>query len=369
MIVAIANTAMAASNEYYERLDKGPYMSTGGTAQGSMNINPDIPDGCYNACALEVPDPIVGVPEMYTYDILTEDINKLKARYGDRMSVEVIGKTHDNRNIYDIIIGNRYSGTRIMINGAIHGREYITSNLCMKQLEFILWASDGGAFDGKSIESWLNKVSFHFIPMINPDGVTISQFGPDGIRDEALRQTVLQAQVDDSTYGAIPGNYFTRWKANARGVNLNCNFDIRWSEQDFDRPTPSYSYYKGPYATSENETRALTDLCNNLHFKAVINYHSTGSVLYWDLRESRLREHSRDLANNIKALTGYSMIDSDDGGGYNDYLKCKNNPTASVSVEVGTLPAPNPASEMGTIWAQNKFVPLYTMKWASEKGV
>ena len=34
------------------------------------------------------------------------DISALAARYGNRMTINVIGQSLDGRNIYDIIIGN-----------------------------------------------------------------------------------------------------------------------------------------------------------------------------------------------------------------------------------------------------------------------
>ena len=73
------------------------------------------------------------------------------------------------------------------------------------------------------------------------------------------------------------------------------------------------------------------------------------------------------LGNGIND-TGYQMLFSAGGGGFKDYVQLNQNPSTSVTLEVGRTEAPVPASEMNEIWAQNKFVPFYTMKWAKEKG-
>jgi len=67
-------------------------------------------------------------------------------------------------------------------------------------------------------------------------------------------------------------------------------------------------------------------------------------------------------------LTGYRKEVSDDGGGYKDYFHLKEDPAASVTVEVGSTPAPVDPASMPAIWQQNIMVPYQTMKWAQEKG-
>ena len=78
---------------------------------------------------------IVRPVEKYSYMEMEQDIRELQAKYGGRMTVNVIGTSADGRNIYEIIVGNVNSGRHVMIQGAIHGREYMTPLLVMKQLE------------------------------------------------------------------------------------------------------------------------------------------------------------------------------------------------------------------------------------------
>lgn len=351
--------------------DAMDYASTGGTAQGSMTISSSIPAGCINSMALEVTDPIVKERDKYSYSDMETDLNALKKKYSSRMTLRSLGTTADGRSIYEAAVGNSNASTHILITGSIHAREYITTTLVMKQLEYMLAYADNGSFDGRSLSSWLNDVCVHFVPMINPDGVSISQFGLNGLKSESLKEAVNKAYENDVALGRTTLEfepYLTVWKANANGVNLNDNFNALTENIASLTDKPSADVYYGTPG-SENETRALQSLADSRHFKAVINYHATGSVIYWNYTGNKLTEHCRDLANNIKLLTGYTMVStSTEGGSFKAYLGTRTQPVTSLTVEVGKSRAPVNFEEFPTIWTQNKFVPFYTMKWAKEKG-
>lgn len=351
--------------------DWADYKATGGAAQGAMTINGHIPEGCVNSGAMEAPSPIVQNADMYSYDFMMHDISLLQQRYGKNMTHHSLGTSVDGRNIEEVIIGNQNAPTHILITGSIHGREYITTNLVMKQIEYIAAYADNGCFDGQRLSTWLNDVCIHFVPMINPDGVSISQFGTAGLRNQGLLPILQQAYANDVAMQRTTldfATYLTRWKANARGVNLNDNFNALTGNINYRTDQPSADIYYGTPG-SEPETQIIQQLIDSRHFKAIINYHATGSVLYWDFTENRLREHARDLANNIKAISGYPLLlNGTEGGSVKSYAGTRANPATSITVEVGVSQCPVNPAEMDTIWVQNKFVPFYTMKWAKEKG-
>ena len=65
-----------------------------------------------------------------------------------------------------------------------------------------------------------NMIIFNNIKLVNyanvnPDGVTISQYGPKKIRNATLRKNL---------YKIANGFSFKEWKANARGVDINRNY-------------------------------------------------------------------------------------------------------------------------------------------------
>lgn len=336
-------------------------------AKGAMNIDQSIPRGTVNFTSMEVPDPIVKVADKYSYDFMVHDLEELRKKYSDHMSYRSIGSTYDGRNIYEVTVGNPNARNHVLIPAAIHAREYITTNLCMKQIEYALYYYESGGWDGKRLSDMFESTCLHFVPMANPDGVSISQSGIDGIRNEELKEGIRKIYEDDLKAGRTSDGfdkYLVRWKANVRGVNLNQNFDANWEEARGSSDVPSYSYYSGERPESERESQALANLFRSRSYKAVINYHSMGKVIYWDIEGNKVREKSRFLANNMLALTGYQMLYSGEGGGFKDYVQTYGQGTPSVTLEVGKGEAPVPPSQMDEIWAENKFVWLYALKYA-----
>ena len=336
-------------------------------AKGAMHIDQSIPRGTVNFTSMEVPDPIVKVADKYSYDFMVHDLEELRKKYSDHMSYRSIGSTYDGRNIYEVTVGNPNARNHVLIPAAIHAREYITTNLCMKQIEYALYYYESGGWDGKRLSDMFESTCLHFVPMANPDGVSISQFGLDGIRNEELKEGIRKIYEDDLKAGRTSDGfdkYLVRWKANVRGINLNQNFDANWEEARGSSDVPSYSYYSGERPESERESQALANLFRSRSYKAVINYHSMGKVIYWDIEGNKVREKSRFLANNMLALTGYQMLYSGEGGGFKDYVQTYGQGTPSVTLEVGKGEAPVPSSQMDEIWAENKFVWLYALKYA-----
>lgn len=368
------NVGSGANNSDFSSPDSKDYAETGGVAQGTMSISTDTPDGCLSALPLYVIDPLVVTKDKYSYDDMAADLQKLHEKYSRYMTYHSIGTTADNREIYEAIVGDPAASTQVLITGSIHAREYITSLLVMEQMEYILAYADNGAFDGQKISDWLKEVCIRFVPMVNPDGVSLSQMGIEGIGSEDLRKTIEGAYLYDSASGRTSldyASYLTRWKANARGVNINDNFDV--PDRRVNSPgtgvqsASSKDFYGLP--GSEAETIALQNLSTTHHLKAVLNYHATGSIIYWNYDGNPLVEHCRDLSNNIWALTGYTLLATDaEGSSFRAYLGSLLSPSTSVTIEVGKSQAPVDIGEFDHIWRENVFVPLYTMKWAKEKG-
>ena len=92
----------------------------------------------------------------------------------------IIGYSFYGREIFAFHVGDEL-GRQFISTYAIHGREWICARLALRHVK--KGVKGGGG--------WI-------IPLVNPDGAKISE-------------------------GAKP-----LWKANARGVDLNCNFDADW---------------------------------------------------------------------------------------------------------------------------------------------
>jgi g-D-glutamyl-meso-diaminopimelate peptidase len=192
--------------------------------------------------------------QKYSYEDMQKDIKQLQKKYSDYIHVEVIGTTVDNRNIYDVVLGNPNAKKSVVFQASIHAREYMTSQLVMEQMEYYL-DNYNKKYKNKTYKSIFNKVCVHVVAMSNPDGVTISQEGISGIRKASLRKKLKKM------YGA---SNTTIWKANARGVDLNRQFDYKFKCLEKYK-NGAYASYGGKKPVSEKESKALVKLVNKVH--------------------------------------------------------------------------------------------------------
>ena len=287
--------------------------------------------------------------ELYTYAEMEKDLLQLKNSYAEvPITVESLTRTFDGRQVYHVVVGESGASKNILITGAIHGREYITAQLVMRQiLDLCNRYSDYMQMN--------DSVAFHFVPMINPDGVTISQMQLDGINHRLTRQTIYQVYQNDSAVEL--DSYLIQWKANARGVDLNRNFDALWDEYTSGPQKASTDCYKGTAPHCEPESRALVDLTEKMDFDATISYHTQGEVIYWYFgQEGTLLDKSEKLANLASQCTGYptyANYKSLDPAGYKDWAIQKKG-IPSLTIEVGHGSNPVPHDQMESIWKQNK---------------
>lgn len=245
--------------------------------------------------------------QAYTYDHLLSDIADFKKLYRD-IPVFSIGESVEGRSLIAIKLGN---GTRrIFYSGAHHGMEWLTAKVLFKL------ASDlaSGVHNANEL---LNGVSLYIVPMVNPDGVRL----------------------------AADGN---TWQANARGVDLNHNYDAMWQlskslEAGCGITEPGPTRFGGEYPESEPESRAVANFTRQNKFDMVIALHSQGEVIYYDFcgsvpngteeylaRFENVSTYRRDMPNGISAY-----------GGFKDwFIKQFKKPGFTVEIGLGENPLP-----------------------------
>lgn len=298
--------------------------------------------------------------DMYTYSKMESDINLLKQRY-DGVTSDTIGTTQDGRNIYRIVIGNRQAAKKILVIGSIHAREYITTPLVMRQVQEMLDRRGGG-------DNVLDNVCIHYVPMLNPDGVAISQYGVDGLNKEESKQKLREIIQSWSEWGLNENqdkyNWFlNKWKNNLNGVDINRNFPTQgWAQKPDSRKKPSNEFFKGFSGGSESETQDLMKLVNTENYNAVLNYHTQGQIIYWSNQHAsaEVLAQNKAMADITAAHTGYKLVapsadGSKFGTGFKDWLDWEKS-IPSVTVEVGIGVSPVPEIQIETIWQQNKGV-------------
>ena len=295
----------------------------------------------------------------YTYEEMEEDLYELEERYGELIQVSYEGKSHDGRNIYYADIGSSDAEVQIMVNAGIHGREYMTPMYLMAEIEYFL----SEATADEELGAKLNDIMIRVVPMINPDGIARSQSGLDAIRSDELKQTVRSAYEYDrklesyQSYKDID-TYLKYWKANARGVDLNRNFDIDyWEKLDTERGHPSAQKFKGYSPNSENETKALVSLTEELDGLACsVSIHSQGEIIFWDCgQKGEIRAKTVELAVLANKMNRYPLHTSFTApdASYNDWCVLELG-IPSINIETGTDSCPLPIEQFETIWAQNK---------------
>ena len=280
------------------------------------------------------------------FDELLKTIERLKNLRG--VKTEIIGRSVLGRPIYAFRVGGaagaggvtpcKYGGSRkkctsapIIITGGIHAREWITALLVA---EMATGATLGG--------------DVYFVPLCNPDGAEIA------IKTDPL------------------------WKSNARGVDLNVNFDADWGKGAKNVRAAGAENYIGLYPASEPETMALVNFTLRVKPRAVIAYHSKGEVVYyaqWGCDAQRvkgvagngcdpqrvkgslknLNAKTKRLAMRVAKSTGYAPERTKNSvGGYCDWVTMRLGVPA-VTIEVGRddLPHPITPEYLPEIIAQN----------------
>jgi g-D-glutamyl-meso-diaminopimelate peptidase len=231
-----------------------------------------------------------------TYDRLLGAIETLKAEYCD-IKVFPIGKSILGREIPALSVGSPMGATLFV--GATHGLEWMTTLLLMRFCEVILEGlKTGGKVSDIDIRKALKGRSLVIVPCLNPDGVEISLGG----KDAALS---LAREVEEIAGGETSG-----WQANARGVDINHNFDAGWCilremEQESGVTGPAPTRYGGRAPCSEPETRAMTTFCLTYQPRALYSVHSQGEEIYYSYgRHTPVR--SRLMAQILAASSGYT---------------------------------------------------------------
>lgn len=297
----------------------------------------------------------------YSYTDFLRELTALKKQYRSRMKIVSAGFSADGRMIPEVIIGDLKAPVHILIQAGIHGREYMNCAVVMRQMREYL---DSIASAGSGMEKAL---CYHVMPMTNPDGCMISQFGPAGIRNEILRERVLQISgwtEDTQEEYQKKRTFFQSWKSNARGVDLNRNFLPDW-EAAGESEKAGFQGYKGPSACSEPEVKAILGIQKKYSVDCCISFHSSGEAIYWDYeRESTGKgvrddqnRRERQLACLLSKSTSYPMISVKKNrlpaAGCSDHFARIFNALA-ITVETGKGECPLAPDEYEIIWEQNR---------------
>lgn len=264
----------------------------------------------------------------------------------DIFDVETIGKSYLKRDILAFSPIYKPYKDNVIITAAIHAREHITCDLIIKIMELI-------KINYEIIE--YIPVNMYFIPMINPDGVELCINGIQSVVQESHKKFLLE--INNSSED------FSLWKANAKGVDLNNNFNVDWDKFKKAK-TPSSQGYIGLYPESEIETKSLINFTKKISPFLTINYHCKGEEIYYQYFQKETKRDKK-IAQLFSKSTGYKIknVQKTSSGGYKDWC-IKNLKIPSLTIEIGNenLSHPLPLSTLPNLLNKNLELPVLIKK-------
>lgn len=272
--------------------------------------------------------------EILTYSVFENYVKELNNRF-ESLKITTCGKSLLNKEIYAFVIGE---GKRnIVYVGGTHGLEWLASLLLLKFTENLALAYENqGALAGFNIKDILENRKLIIIPELNPDGIEI-----------AIKGATACGRYRGENFEICKGD-FSCWSANARGVDINHNFNADWytlreAEKEAGIDSPSPRRYGGLFPESEPETAAITRLCRRIPLEMLVTFHSQGEEIYYEYGKNT-PEKSLHIAKIFSALTDYTLVKNEglaSSGGLKDwFIEEFKKPAFTIEIGKGENPLP-----------------------------
>lgn len=269
------------------------------------------------------------------YKTVSGKISELQTRYSF-LKTDIIGRSACGRNITALKIGE--APEYVLFAGAFHGAEWLTAPLLLSFAEELLSAiKEDKQVAGLEARRAMIGRGIIIVPCVNPDGCEISIHGLGGCGSFA-----------SNVFRISDGNYKT-YSANARGVDINHNFNAGWKElhaleQKAGIYGPAPKQYGGPKPESEPETAAVVKLCRSTKIRHAAAFHAQGEVIYWDYGEYTPKASAK-MAEILSKSSGYALDQPAGlavGGGFKDwFMKEFSRPAFTVEIGRGENPLPS----------------------------
>ena len=119
----------------------------------------------------------------YRYAEMVAFLDDCVASHPTLAALEVIGKSHEGRDIPALTVTNTETGPALSkpalyIDANIHGSEVTACSSCL----YIAWRLLNGYADDAEIAAMLDTTAFYLIPMVSPDGVEHCLSTPGRVR-------------------------------------------------------------------------------------------------------------------------------------------------------------------------------------------
>ncbi|HAA76694.1 TPA: carboxypeptidase [Candidatus Latescibacteria bacterium] len=296
----------------------------------------------------------------YPHDDLTQILNDYIVAYPDIASLEVIGKSHEGRDIHALTITNTKTGDPLdkpafYVDGNIHGSEVTASTTAL----YWAWTLLSGHGSDDQVTRLADECTFYIIPVVSPDGVerALKEGGfvrsgtrmypheepKDGLHPEDIdgNGLILQMRIQDDgggwkisdkdprllvqrRFNDTEGPFYRVYSEGLiqnfngvevkeaprkQGLDFNRNFPANWEPQVKQGGS-------GEYPFSEPETRALAEFITshpNIH-----SFHSLHTGMESIIRPPAVqtdKDMPREDLNRVREigklgvdLTGYVLF-------------------------------------------------------------
>jgi len=188
-------------------------------------------------------------------------LSDLAERYATLATAKRLGSSVDGWPIRGLRISNG-GKINIVLNGGQHAREWIAVMVPLCIADKLL----RGEKSDPRVRKILDDVTFHIVPLVNPDGY-------------------LHSWNSD--------RYWRKNRRGGHGVDLNRNYSVAWGQRGSSGSKRSQTY-RGESAFSEPESRAMRDLFDSETMHAHIDFHSYSQLILYPWAYKRDAPADRD---------------------------------------------------------------------------
>ena len=282
------------------------------------------------------------------YEALIKELNDLSEKYAF-FDFSYLGTSLLNRPIPLITLGSKGAQKGVLYVATHHACENICTSVLLKFIkEYITAYERYGQICQINLRYLFKMRKIYIVPMLNPDGV-----------EYRLHGVAHENPIRDRVIAYNDGEDFSLWQANARGVDLNHNYNAFFDEYKLLERERDISAgrtkYSGEYQESEPEVNAL---CNFIRYNldtidGVVSLHTQGEEIYYSSR-GKIPKKSVHVSKIISRMTKYNLAETSDTasyGGLTDWL-IDTYDKPSFTIECGKGTNPLPMSQLGEIYTQ-----------------
>ncbi|MBE6554812.1 MAG: gamma-D-glutamyl-meso-diaminopimelate peptidase [Ruminococcaceae bacterium] len=221
--------------------------------------------------------------------------------YGDVVRCDALARSILGREIPMLTLGR---GERTVVYvGAHHGMEWITSGVLLDFVaDYIRQYQQNATLYDMRMSYLFSEYRIIVIPMLNPDGVEYVLHGVAA--ENPIRERVLAMNGSED---------LSRWQANARGVDLNHNYNAGFAEYKIKEQEAGIvgggpTRYSGEYPESEPESAAICRLLRYYREElcGVLTLHTQGEEIYCSCKD-HLSAKSMAVGRILQRVTGYRL--------------------------------------------------------------